>query len=509
MKRFRYPYFFFLLVCLFIACDKVSAFELETNEERMDRQSELMKIIDSRTQIAAFSIHSDYFGTSFTSGKVINLSLEGTPVFHIDNNREWKVNSSGTGMKAKYEGEKAIIPDISISETGNWIIEGTETAIVAHTDLTNEDLEMSYISHIVYANDWVHVFLFDGDPIFAPVIADPFYQVPAYFMDSLVKKEKMAESILASAGDECASFVFFTDTHWGKNMKRSPSLIRHIVDYTPIEDVIFGGDVVTSHSTNLVTPIETGKDFQASFSFLGTNFHCVFGNHDDNSTGQSNKPQYHLSEEQVYSFLQSQMTDVTYGNYYNFYYDNPLTKTRIIGLDTGRYYNTNFKDKLPDTVTFAVHALSTVPDGWHVIIASHLWLLSTKKADGSSTFHLDSSIKQILSVFDDYNDRKAGNYTYKKQEVPYDFTLASGKIEFCIGGHIHSNQLTFSEKGIPIITVISDYFKSPEKGTVNEQSVTLVVTDYRNRIVNLFVVGQGTDRTIDLLSDESDKETVQ
>lgn len=509
MKRLRLSYLFLIFACLCGACDKVSAFELETNEERMARHTDFLKKIGSRTQISDFKIHSDYFSASFTSGEVFNLSLEGTPVFYIDEDKEWNVNGDDTGVKVQYEAEKALIPIIHISETGAWTLDGKETAITAHSTLTAEDLEMSYISHIVYAEDWIHVFLFDGEPLRVPVIADPFYQVPDYFLDSLVKKEKLAESILASAGDECTSFVFFTDTHWGKNMKRSPSLIRHIIDYTPLDDVIFGGDVVTSHHSNLVTPMETGKDFQASFAFLGTRFHCVFGNHDDNSTGQTNKTQYHLSEEQVFSFLQSQMTDVIYGNYYNFYYDNPVTKTRIIGLDTGRYYNAVFRDKFPDTVAFVVEALSSVPDGWHIVIASHLWLLLTKKNDGTSLFHMDSNIKQLLAVFDDYNSRKAGNYKYKTQEVPYDFTPAAGKIEFCIGGHVHSNQLTFSEKGIPVITVISDYFKTPEKGTVNEQSVTLLVADYHKNNVHLFVVGQGDDRTIRLLNNEPDQNTVQ
>ena len=481
----------------FIACGKTS-FEVESPEERMDRQIELLQKAAARIQVKEFSLYSDHFSISFTSGETFRLSLEGTPVFSMGERNDWLVNGIKTGKMAQFEGDTAIIPEISINEGGNWIVDGTETAISAHSVLTPEDLEMSYISHIVSANDWLHIFLYDGDPIHVPVVEDPFYQVPLYFMDSLTKKEVLAEEAITEADGNCTSFVFITDTHWGKNMKRSPALIRHIIDYTSLDDVIFGGDVVTSHHTNLVTPMETGKDFQQSFSFLGTRFHCLYGNHDNNSDSQKKKTEYHLSEEQVFSFLQSQMTDVTFGNYYNFYYDNPATKTRIIGLDTGRYYYSEFRDKLPETVQFAIEALNSMPAGWHAIMASHIWCSSKKQSDGTYKQYIEGFMKQVLDVFDAYNDRLAGQYKYNNTIVPYDFSTAEGRIDFCIGGHTHANFTTSSERGIPVIIVISDYSANPQKGTDKEQSVTIAVSDYKNRQLNLFVVGRGADRIINL-----------
>ena len=103
-----------------------------------------------------------------------------------------------------------------------------------------------------------------------------------------------------------------------------------------------------------------------------------------------------------------------------------------------------------------------------------------------------------VAVFDDYNARLSGTYAYKQQKISYDFTQASGKIEFCIGGHIHNNFLTYSDNGIPVVSVISDYAVSPKRGTDKEQSVTLVVADYKNEKLNLFVVGRGSDRSIEL-----------
>ncbi len=192
------------------------------------------------------------------------------------------------------------------------------------------------------------------------------------------------------------------------------------------------------------------------------------------------------------------MTDVVYGNYYNFYYDKPESKTRIICLDTGRYNLGIFHDHLPETVSFAIEALSSVPADWHIIIASHIWCTSKKQADGTYKQSLMAFANPILRVLDAYNSRMAGVYLYKTRQIPYDFTKAEGRVEFCIGGHTHGNFTTSSEGGIPVVIVISDSFQPPERNTTKEQSVTLVVVDYKNRKLTMSVVGSGTDRIIDL-----------
>lgn len=485
---------------MLIACEGLSAFEIESNEERMSRQSELLKKLDSRAQVSSLKLHSDFFTISFISGETYKFSNEGTPIFYIGDNNCWFVNGIDSRRKVQSKDNRIQIPYISRDDNWNWVIDGIATDVAANTVLSQEDLENSYISYIVLAEDWIHVYLYNGDPIHVPVVTDSFYKVPSYFLDSLIKKERKAESFIESAGDACASFVFLTDTHWGKNMQHSPSLIRHIIDYTPLDDVIFGGDVVTSHSSNLVTPMETGKDFQKSFSFLGTRFHCLYGNHDNNSDQQRSKTEYHLSDEQVFSFLQSQMTDVTFGGYFNFYYDNPVTKTRIIGLDTGRFNYTAYRDKLPATVQFTVDALNSLPPDWHAIMASHIWCKATRQSDGSYKYSIDSIIKPILKVFDDYNNRLSGKYSYSGSIIQYDFADALGRVEFCIGGHIHNNYLCYSDGGIPVVSIFPDYLINSEaRGTYFEQSVTIVVTDYQSRKLHLIVVGKGEDRHIDLL----------
>ena len=465
-------------------------------------QSILLEEMQERHQIYDLQCYKGVWSIHFKHGRKARFSENVFPFIQAGDNGQWAVNGQPTGAAVnKDDCGNLQLPVLSVGEEGFFLLDSLQTGCPTEEYrhfLQEEGNDSVNVAGFLIYEDNLFIYLSDGSVRKYTVVKEAFYLAPEYWLEHLADKEKMAEAAIKAAEGDCASFVFFTDAHWGKNMQRSPSLIRHIIDFTPIDDVIFGGDVITTRYTNLVSPMELGRDFQASFAFLGTRFHCLYGNHDNNSDSQPNYPQYHLSEEQVFSWLQSQMTDVVYGGYYNFYYDDPVTKTRIICLDTGRYYYQQFWDKLPDTVSFAVETLSSLPEGWHAIMASHIWCSSKKQSDGTYTQFIAQFITPILKVFDDYNARLSGLYKYKDQSVSYDFSGAGGRIEFCIGGHTHDNFTTVSEGGIPVIIVISDYAKTPQPGTDKEQSLTLVVADYKNRKLNLISVGRGEDRFIDL-----------
>ena len=465
-------------------------------------QGILLDEMQQRHQIYDLQCYKGVWSIHFKYGRKARFSENVFPFIQVGDNQQWIVSGQPTGITVNKDNDgNLLLPVLSVGEEGFFLLDSLQTGYPAEAYqffLQEEGNDSVNVSGFLIHEDKLFIYLTDGSVRKYTVVKEAFYLAPDYWLEHLVEKEKAAEAAIREADGDYASFVFFTDTHWGKNMQRSPSLIRHIIDFTPFDDVIFGGDVITTHSTNLVAPMELGRDFQASFAFLGTRFHCLYGNHDNNSDSQPTQTQYHLSEEQVYSWLQSQMTDVVYGGYYNFYYDDPVTKTRIICLDTGRYYYQHFRDKLPDTVSYAVETLSSLPEGWHAIMASHIWCNAKKQSDGTYRKFIEPSLIPILKVFDDYNARLSGAYTYKDQTVSYDFSEAGGRIEFCIGGHIHMNLTTASEGGIPILIVISDYAETPQPKTDKEQSVTMVIADYENRKLNLVAVGRGEDRCIDL-----------
>ena len=498
----------FLITLLLFSCEKTFGVETsisinvgETSASFYE-QGVLLEEVQARHQIYDVNSFNGIWTIHFKHGNKARFSDRIVPVIQANETGHWDISQFPTDLSIRKDnGGGLLLPTLSIGNDGFWYLDGQPTDFPSEEYLAfhqEESRDSLNVVGLLHHDDLLYVYLSDDSVLRCPVIKEAFYLVPDYWMDHLVEKEKKAEAAIEIADGDCASFVFFTDAHWGKNMQRSPSLIRHIIDFTPFDDVIFGGDVITTHSTNLVAPMELGRDFQASFAFLGTRFHCIYGNHDNNSDSQPSKTDYHLSEEQVYSWLQSQMTDVVYGGYYNFYYDNPKTKTRIICLDTGRYYYKQFRDKLPDTVSYAIETLSTVPEGWHAIMASHIWCNAKKQSDGTYKLFIDPNIAPILKIFDDYNSRLSGVYTYNKQSISYDFSEAGGRIEFCIGGHIHTNYSAASEGGIPVLAVISDYAETPQPKTDKEQSLTMVIADYKNKKLNLVTVGRGEDRCFDL-----------
>lgn len=505
--------FFACSVPLLFSCEKSFGIEASFGPETtvsisagqpdsvFKEQPRLIEEIQKRHQVADVREFKGVWTIDFKHGKNVRLSECVFPALRADESNRWVISGYPTGVTVrKKEDGNLQLPVLSFGTDGFWSLDGR------HTDFPIEDYQAFLLQEgndtlnlqgLLSFDDKLFLYMTDGSIHKYSVVKEGFYLVPDYWMEHLTEKEKMAESAIADTEGDGASFVFITDVHWGRNMKKSPALIRHIYEFTPFDDVIFGGDVITTFYTNLVSPVELGRDFQASFAFLGTRFHCLYGNHDNNSDSQAGKPQYHLSEEQVYSWLQSQMTDVVYGGYYNFYYDNPQTKTRIICLDTGRYYYKQFRDKLPDTVSYAVETLSTLPEGWHAIVASHIWCTCKRNSDGTFRQYFESYITPILKLFDDYNDRLAGTYTYDNQSISYDFTESGGRIEFCIGGHTHLDFTTTSDGGIPVILVASDSEKTKLTGT-NEQCFAMIVVDYKDRKLKIIGIGREKDRVVDL-----------
>ena len=506
------PWLFSILV-LFSSCEDTYGIEAVLGTETTisihvgqaafspNDQGVLLEQLQKRLQVSNVSDSDGVCTVSFHGSTSAHILKEYFPFITTTDETVWVINGQKTHIPIrKDENDRLIPPTLDTGETGFWFLDNEEVSVPTDSYLAfHADNASVHLLGLLKYNDKLYVYKSDGTLSGHDIIYDDFYQVPNYWFDHLVEKEMLAEEAVAEADGDCSAFVYFTDAHWGNNTKKSPALIRHIHDFTPFTDVIFGGDLITVNCPSIEAALQFGLEFQSSFSYLGTDFHCVYGNHDDNSAGQPGHKELILSEEQVYSFLQSQMTDVVYGNYYNFYYDKPESKTRIICLDTGRYNNASFRGKLPDTVRFAVESLSTVPEGWHVIVVSHIWCASKKESDGTYSQYVDGYIKPILKVFDDYNSRSPGGYAYKQWMVSYDFTDASGKIEFCIGGHTHGNFTTYSEGGIPVIIVTSDcILPSSKKGTITEQSLTLVVADYKNRKLSLTVVGRTSDRIVNL-----------
>jgi hypothetical protein len=95
----------------------------------------------------------------------------------------------------------------------------------------------------------------------------------------------------------------------------------------------------------------------------------------------------------------------------------------------------------------------------------------------------------LLNMFDAYNAR-SGEYTDCK-----------GTVEFCVGGHCHSDLDRTTAGGIPVIITETDsyYIRSGlpcAAGSTTENAINAIIADYGDREINIIRIGRGNSRTI-------------
>lgn len=510
---------FWLIPLLFVRCEKSYGIEVSLGPETTisissgieectyREQDILLREMQARNQVADFKEYKGTYTVSFHNGKDARFSDKVFPLILPDENTgKWKLSGRKTDISIQRNADKSVrLPALDGGEDGFWTLDGT------HTDLpTDEYLKFCLeegndtlnVKGFLSVDDILYIYLSDDSIRKYSVLREGFYRVPDYWMEHLVEKEKKIEATIAETGGDYASFVFFTDAHWGFNFKHSSALVRHITEFTPVSDVFFGGDVITDRFGDKSKALALGKDFQASFAYLGPRFFCVYGNHDDNSDGQPKLTANHLSEELVISYLQSQMTELDRKDGYNFYFDDPVSKTRFIGLDTGRYYyNGDFRIKTPDTAQFLVDALQDVPEGWHIVSVSHIWAVY-KLVDGKPSSIFNAYFNTFLKIIDDYNGRKKGTFKYDNTAVDYDFTDAQAEALLCIGGHTHNDKLLHTEGKEPVMIIGADSLKRGDysgiQGTIGEQHLVVFVLDYAHRNIHMIFLGDTEDRILEM-----------
>ena len=320
--------------------------------------------------------------------------------------------------------------------------------------------------------------------------------VPEYWLNELEMKADVIQQAMETAGKNKSAFLWYTDAHWANgNSKMSPLLLKYLHQNTSMNKVNFGGDIVGDPSSFTHNHIKYVYEWRKAIEGL-PNHHSVIGNHDNYHKGRNDSDVANM----VYSFLlaSEESADMVMGEDFYYYIDNPCEKTRYLYLDSGRY-------SLSDNETkFIIDALTTTPNNWHIIVISHIWFQYTSASD-PTVGNLNASMQKALDLFDAYNARQSGSVTMVSVANSYNFTSCGGKVEFCIGGHIHVDHEVYSTNGIPVIITASDanQERSGDEtedcgtlGTTTESAVFGIIADYSNNKITVVGVGRGTSRTI-------------
>lgn len=328
--------------------------------------------------------------------------------------------------------------------------------------------------------------------------------IPDYWQTHLDEKVPLIRSAMASTGKNKSAFLFYSDAHWNGNTGNSPMLLKYLYKYTSVNKIIFGGDIVSTESDDATEMTYLYDSWRSAIRDL-PNHHSVVGNHDD-----GNDVNGRFGEEYVYSYLLApeETNDRVDGDGLYYYIDDKCEKTRYLYLDSA-YYKHLWSLKV-NQAEFIIDSLLSVPENWHVVAISHCWF--NQNYDNYPEVTADGLVmptERFLALFSAYNKRESGTLTDLVDEtetvyssMDYDFANGKGKVEFCIGGHLH-NDYSETVNGIPIILCEADTMHNRNgsvstKGTISEQCITAVIADYTNSKINLIRVGRGSDREISL-----------
>lgn len=310
------------------------------------------------------------------------------------------------------------------------------------------------------------------------------YEIPDYWEDELNTAVTESLKALNDAKNNRTAFLWYNDAHWAYGAQRSTAILKYLQDYTGVNFINFGGDIVSNYTEIEHSQIVSGLNEWREATLALINHHSVVGNHDDDIEELE-------SRDDLYDFLlkdeAGKNTDAS--NKFCYYVDNDAEKTRYIYLSTG------FDITTSDDISFLVNTLNTTQKDWHIVLVSHIWFVyndTSTPTEGT----VPSFAKVIFDVIDAYNARKSGNTS----GIDYNFDSAGARVEFCIGGHTHVDFDFRTDGGIPVILNETDSYqlRGDGKSAVeeNEASVSVVVADYSAKVIHIIRAGRGDSRTV-------------
>lgn len=242
--------------------------------------------------------------------------------------------------------------------------------------------------------------------------------VPEYWSSHLEEKIAAIKALQEEGGKDCFSFVVITDPHYESNLgKRAPTLARLIMDECGIKYCLCLGDSQTRHGANHDTDyiLNEWDEIEAMFRPLRDRLLMQLGNHDgsygildangdgtaddingDGVVSANDKCVYNLTPRQLYQRVFRKVgliPGVIFDDSGNaFYVDDQSAKVRYILLNShcNEYQENEDGTAVNNNMThfrfgqaqydFLINdALSTVPEGWSVIVGCHVPLDRTQE----------------------------------------------------------------------------------------------------------------------------------
>jgi len=396
-----------------------------------------------------------------------------------------------------------------------------EMYIKTFDTLTNDDVVLLYS----YSNDKVSKLGGRLNEVLtlypeAETTSESDNDLPSYavsYMDERV--EKVFDTIIDN-GANSDTFIFYTDTHFPSNNGMTGRYIANLLQRTPINNVVFGGDVCPAYSNAYSdsTSEQTCKrsireQFNAINKYAATNGHLfqMKGNHDFHVSENGGTEKYMLNPQQTRNVTMGgsdEFNIVTNDDnpeacYY--YIDHPAKNIRYIIVDLCEEFGRNnewvqtYGVNKSQLLWIAEQAVKTAGDR-NFVFLSHVPITDQNTREDLTT---RLGVKSLVDAVQSHSSVTIDG------EV-YDFTSVTGRVLMFLSGHTHRDYMTYSN-GILHASIACDaryddykysylylHFNdlppTKTKGTIYESTFDVVNVDAEKNIVKFIRIGGGGDR---------------
>lgn len=404
-----------------------------------------------------------------------------------------KINAVGfNGLKAEisYTFSEKTEYLLSANNVLVWDIKTNQIQLIS-TNLDSNYLVLAYFAYGKFEYGALYPYYVAQKK---PLITDnypPYYDDNNY-MSAKINTIRNNEKIIGTHGDE---FIFVTDTHWGRNRKKSPSLVRSLLNQSQINKVFHGGDVPSAYQTEADMYEAVRGDTEAWRYAVGDYLYRVIGNHDIHATDNtdSTNPVYtELSADEVYGLLVKEQENRVHYNQDSlvgmyFYVDNPIQKIRYICLNN---FETPNSPSMSNTqITWVANRILELNGSWSIVFIGHCSIIQNHNIDYSHYADIRGLISAIANKT---------TFTTSYSET-FDFSDISATVVGYFAGHKHADMINTVDNVTYVLTTSDALFQDDgynrEMNTINEQAFDVIQIDTLNRQVFLTRIGAGSNRS--------------
>lgn len=312
-------------------------------------------------------------------------------------------------------------------------------------------------------------------------------EIPDYWKIHI--SEKIKEIRLAQTKSSLNSLVFLwaTDTHWERNVRNSPALIKHIMKQTNIPYMVHGGDIIAGGELDATADL-----LITSLSALrpdGQLMPVVLGNHDTNVYGNQQ-----FTVDQLVAMMataQPSKEKLKFVDYPNSYaWSTDYTRADGIGRNIyGFAFDTGANGGVSKSQIQAF--IDLCKQEGNVVVFMH-WALDNKRWSGTS--------QAIGSLVDAINQKSA--QVTVGQYGTFDLTGVKAHVACLFSGHEHQDNMKLTSGGTPHIVTTCDAgsLKADndpfeyQYGTTSEQAFDVFVVDFDRKTIKDIRIGRGENR---------------